>query len=483
MNDNNFSTNQNQIKDLDIPPLLPYAQLTPEKIELATSAGKYLDTYTIFASDASPLTPHSFHTSAALYLGSLVIARRLVLKVGVMSIYPNLYQMYIGPSTKDRKTTALAVTKGVIKAAEIDYLLIADRQTPEALGIDLSFRVPTNYSEMDQAQKDLWLKERAFAGQRGWCLEEASHLFDSFNRDYTSGLLPIILDLYDSPDQGPKRNTVTRGRESISNPYISIFGCSTYSAMDDHLRNKIHWNNGLWARIAFQINDGTGVWKFWPPPMSYPSEVIDPIKFIATKLFPTPIATIDSIKKEGKQISQSEQDLWKINVTPLKSCEVIINPVAWKQWELYSKATSYDMISNDLPDKLHANYGRLGTMLIKVAMILATFDAESLPITIQPKHVYRAQMIVEDWRTNLHKLLFRIQNQALEKESLEELVYNIIATSGIGWISRRNVLMNSRVKLEKLEPIIKNLVDKEKIEVQNSNGSRGPSSEGYRLLL
>ena len=56
-----------------------------------------------------------------------------------------------------------------------------------------------------------------------------------------------------------------------------------------------------------------------------------------------------------------------------------------------------------------ASYGRLGTMLIKVAIILAAFDAPRLPVVLEAHHIYRAQQIVEAWRRNLHELFAKMR--------------------------------------------------------------------------
>ena len=67
------------------PPLPADVQLTPAQEALAGQACPWLDDYVSFASAASPMTPREFHIAAGLFVGSLVIARRVHLSVSVQA--------------------------------------------------------------------------------------------------------------------------------------------------------------------------------------------------------------------------------------------------------------------------------------------------------------------------------------------------------------------------------------------------------------
>lgn len=422
------------------PELPPYARLSAEQIKEASCAGRWLDEYVNFAAEASPLTPHGFHLAGGLFAGALAIARRvnLLVSTSTNTIYPNLYTLFVGPSTKPRKTTAFRVLQGLIHEAEMDHFLLAERQTPEALSSDLTLKVPGNYDAWAEDDQTQWLKERAIVAQRGWLLDEASHLLDSFNRDYTSGLLPLVLDLYNSSEIGPKRNTVSRGREGIRAPYLNIFGATTYAALGEHFKNAGHWHNGLFARFALVNADNSGEWEFWPKPMLYPRQLVERLHYVAYGLLPTPAAWL--------QVNEDNKTKTVMLSQPLQSYPVSLarGGVAWEQWERYSKATSFDLIDEgraDVPSKFHASYGRMGTMLIKVAMILATLDAEELPVVVEPRHVYRAQLIVESWRETLHVLLEKAADA--EPSDVDQTETNIMyAVERIGWATAREIRLH-----------------------------------------
>jgi hypothetical protein len=466
------------------PPLPDYAQLTAAQIAQATTAGRWLDDYVSFASEASPLTPTSFHVAAGLFAGALAIARRLHLRVSVSTntIYPNLYLLFVGRSTRPRKTTALRVLRGLLRDAGMQRFLLAERQTPEALSLDLTTRLPSNFDNLAAETQAQWLDERAIAAQRGWLLEEASHLLDSFNRDYSSGLLPLVLDLYDASDHGPTRNTISRGREVIEKPYLSIFGCTTYGALAAHAENAAHWHNGLWARFALVGSDNTGAWKFWPPPLDYPPDLVERLRFIAHKLLPMPEARIVTRETDSNDESRRVNE---VNVSPLlDSSEVVVTPQAWKAWEQYARAVSFDMLPKEpdaVPPRLYASYGRLGTMLVKVAMILATFDADRLPVTVDAAHVYRAQQIVEAWRAHLHGILGKLSD--VGANVLTEQIKATLAQVGRDWMSRRDLLRALGKQWSEVEPVVSDLEASGEVERQPRKGKRGPASEEYRLLI
>lgn len=473
---------------LSLPDLPSYAHLTPEQEHEATGAGAWLDDYVSFARGASPMTPDAFHIAAGLAVGSIAIARRLHLRVSVTenSLYPNLYMLFVGPSTIQRKTTALRVVRGLLKAAGLGHFLLSDRQTPEALSLDLTTRIPYTFDTWTPDLQADWLKERAIAAQRAWLLEEASHLLDSFNRDFSAGLLPMVLDLYDCPAEAIPRNTISRGREVIERPYLSIFGCTTYGAMAEHLNSRALWANGFFARFALVGSSEVGAWAFWPAPRDYPTTLVDKLRGVATQLLRLPdawIETQEAASEDGDGDGKAKGPRTVKIEPPLGSHAVQIDRAgaAWRAWENYARATTFDLLKGDtVPHQFKASYGRLGTMLVKVAMILAAFDAQRLPVVIEPRHVYRAQQIVESWRANLHTV-FRGLGEAQKAGKAEE-IKAILARNGNDWTIRRDLLRALNTTWAKLEPEIDDLANSGEIEREEYKPTRGPGSEQYRLL-
>jgi hypothetical protein len=469
-----------------VPELPEYARLTNEQEQEAAKAGGWLDAYVDFARKASPMTPEAFHIAAGVFIGALAIARRLRLSVSVSEndIYPNLYLLYIGPSTVQRKSTAVRVAKGLLKAAGMEQFFLAERQTPEALALDMTTRIPHTYDAWTPELQERWLAERAIAAQRSWLLEEASHLLDSFNRDFSAGLLPMVLDLYDCPDEAISRNTVARGRELIERPYLSIFGVTTYGAMAEHMSRKQLWANGFFARFALVGSDMVGTWCFWPEPQCYPNDLVQRLRFVGTELLKLPKATLAEQEYEDDQGKTQTKRI--VQVTPplgSQAVEIERGGEAWQAWERYARATTFDMLTDNsnVPGQSWASYGRLGTMLIKVAMILAGLDAKTLPIKIEPWHIYRAQQIVETWRENLHCVFGNLGK--VQHDDMTEGIKAILAQSGENWTTRRDLLRALNKTWPVIETTINDLAESGEIERQPIPKRHGRKSEQYRLAV
>lgn len=462
-----------EIQVCTIPELPAYARLTTQQEREALDAGRWLDDYTAFAAQASPLTPRSFHFAAGLDIGSKAIARRLHIAVSTNTnfIYPNLYMLYIGESTRDRKSTAQNVERGLLDKAELNHLLLPSRSSAEAFMLELSAHVPPTFESWSPEIRASWLKSRSLAAQRGLLLSEAAHLLDSFSRDYSSGLLPLLLDLYDCPDPYEPKNTIGRGLEYISQPYVTIYGSTTHAAMAPHLGNAAHWGNGLFARFAIVGTDHSAIWQFWPQPLDYPDSLVRGLRFLAYELLPMPEAQF--IEGEGEAARQVQLS------QPLQSHAIRVEDRAWEQWEFYSKATGWDLLAPEwedvIPQRFHPSYGRLGTTLIKVAAVLAAFDASCLPVTIAAPHTYRAQMIVENWRINLHNTAAHIRRLNINTD-VQDVKAALLATKG-AWVGGREIYKPLGMSKAAFERAIVALSDV--VEARERQGP-GPKSLEYR---
>lgn len=456
-----------------IPELPAYARLSRQQESEALDAGRWLDDYAAFATQASPLTPHSFHFAAGLDIGSKAIARRLHIAVSTNTnfIYPNLYMLYIGESTRDRKSTAQNVERGLLDKAELNCVLLPSRSSAEAFMLELSAHVPPTFESWSPEIRASWLKSRSLAAQRGFLLSEAAHLLDSFSRDYSSGLLSLLLDLYDCPSLYEPKVTIGRGLEYISQPYITIYGSTTHAAMAPHLSNTAHWGNGLFARFAIVGTDNSANWQFWPPTLDYPDSLVRRLRFLAYELLPMPEAQF--IEGEGDAARQVQLS------QPLQSHAIRVEDKAWEQWEYYSKATGWDLLAPEwegaIPQRFHPSYGRLGTILIKVAAILAAFDASCLPVTIAPPHVYRAQMIVENWRINLHNTAAHARRLNLNTD-VQDVKAAFAAARNL-WVSGRDIYKPLGMTKAAFERAVAALSDV--VESRERQGP-GPKSLEYR---
>src|SRR3990172_2535217 len=98
--------------ELYVPPLPKAAQLDDTLSGAANEVGHFHRDCTDWLIQKSPMTPHIFLESAPLWAVGLAIARRCVLRLSFDDIYPNLYMLWVAPTTYYHKSTGLkAITR------------------------------------------------------------------------------------------------------------------------------------------------------------------------------------------------------------------------------------------------------------------------------------------------------------------------------------------------------------------------------------
>lgn len=389
--------------------------------------GFWLDEYVTFARQAAPMTPVSFHEAAGLAAVSAAVARRLVLPAGTKRIYPNLFFLLIAPSTLHRKSSGMEVMQQVLDAAGLSQLLLPQHASPEALSQELGTAVPGTLGQWDVVAKEEWISSRAFAAQRLWMLDEVSGLFDNMRREVYAGLLNLLLRMYECPERIVEQ-TISRGRQVIQHSYLTFLGASTPSSMAAHLSNPRYWTDGLWARFVILAPDVRPEWKFFEESLPVPVSVTGGLNQIM-RLFPMPKAELVEVGDGGKGQA--------ISVHGAGSMEIAYHePGVWPAWEAYAKATGYTIVSSgDIDPSLYGNYGRMGTLLMKVALLFAAMDSHSLPVTVGLRHLARAQQLVERWRHGLHKVW--TEGIEVDETRTEDRILGLLAKAGpLGLVAR-----------------------------------------------
>lgn len=399
-------------------PELPEAAHLPEEWA-DPQAGAWLRRYLDFASQAAPMTDAAFHLSVGLALLSIAVARRVYLPISVLRLFPNLYQLIVAPSTLYHKTTALRMGETLLKKAGLDILLLPSRMTPESLVNEMGVQRPQTYSDWTDEEKCLWLRERTFFAQRGWLMDEASNLLNSFNRDYTAGLLPLVLSFYECPDREAAQ-TIGRGRQAVSRSYLTILGATTPAALGANLKRNTHWANGFWPRFCLTTPQAAiPDWRFFPEPTPISNDLSQPLNHLAFKILPMP-----RVLDQGGEVSVKQSP-------PLNAQ---LDPVVRQAWEAYAKALGYDLLlEGGLDGRLWPAYGRLAIHAMKAALLLATSDWAAQPNRehaprVMMGHWYLAQNIAESWRASIHRLLDEAATG--EERSREETLLHILHRFG-----------------------------------------------------
>lgn len=354
---------------------------------LMNGAGKFIDLYTDYARKISPMTPDTFHQSAALVMAATVIARRIKINMPYDVIYPNLYIVWVAQTTLFRKTTAMNIAKRILYKHFWEMLAPQDF-TVEALLSDLAGMMPSNFEKMPQTEKDRWMQSRDFSAQKTCLLDEFSGLFASAGKDYGGGLLESFLRFYDcEPDY--KRTTRGQGLVVIRNAYMNLLGATTPAAISTHTTNKNVWGNGFWSRFILLTPEGM------------PEYYIDPEEE------PEPAAIGQSLLNLHRRLQRSKYP------EPHPEISAGIDAEAFQLWDKYNKALSFNLLveNTSVNPILFGSYGRLPTHALKAALIMAAMEWPELQPAprVELKHMVRGIVMAEEWRESLHRVIEKVE--------------------------------------------------------------------------
>ena len=427
-------------------------------LDLAIGAGEWLDKYVKYAKAISPMTPSLFHESAGLWLASVVIARRLVLRMPFADIYPNLYVVWNAISTLPRKSTSMEIPRR-IGFEHFPFLFAPNDTTPEAMISDMAGKEPPNLAEMTITDKVEWELERNYCAQRGWMLDEISGLLAGMGRDYNAGLLEALLRFYDCIPSFT-RSTRNQGRIKIRNAYLSVLGASTPSALSPYLKSERLWNNGFWPRFAILTLE------------------VDKPEWAEVQY-------VDQPQYLGQQLqnlfSKLPQSKWPDFPQALS---VGLAKGVMDAWKAYNRAVSYDLLTPELDGKLFAAYGRLPTHALKIATILTALDwNRSDPPIIEIPHFMRAIQITETWRASVHRAIENIEKSTHEQLSVR--ITTLLSKDVTSGVTFRDICRGMRdIQPQEINKALDGMLSAgDIVRMPKLSGQKGGrSTEVYKLI-
>lgn len=445
-------------------PALPLiADLAADQRAIAKSGRKWLDDYLVWTKKSCPLAPEIFHEAMALWLLATVSTRRMKLVMGGQEIYPNLYVMVVAKTSLYRKSTAMNEAKKLLKQAGLECLLLPTDVTPEALFDELAGVKPVNFESLSMEDRREWLMGRAVAAQRAFIKDECSSIFANLKKDYNAGLTELLLEGYQGDGGKLRKLLKSKGLISVKDMCLSFLGATTPVMYAKYITNE-ETENGFVARFAIVTPEGLPVYETVDEPVPVPPALVQRLRNLFMDVLPwhngqRPIAS--GVVSEV--------------ITP-PAATVTVAPEAMKQLSAYRKALNYDMhITEQVEETKAAAYTRLGTMVLKVAMLLAAVDNTSETIRIEPCHAYAAQLICERWRESLHRLE---RDVAKSMTNDNDKVLNYLRGCGLDGATMRDLQRDCSVKQRnQLENALKTLSEDNQIEKfeYKHNGAGRPS--------
>ncbi len=158
----------------------------------------------------------AYHEACFWTVVGVAFGRKVSVQMGPTKIFANFFTCLVGPSSRARKTTSIDIAAHLAKLLGVKMLPVD--VTPERL-----FAI-------------LVEKPRGVLACR-----EFSSFMTTARKQYGQGLIEMILELYDCPDE-MCRSTKGGGDETINMPFVSILAASTPQML----------------RVAFTTVDVTG---------------------------------------------------------------------------------------------------------------------------------------------------------------------------------------------------------------------------------
>ena len=178
--------------------------------------------------------PAVFHRFAALSVCAAALGNRVYLDAGWGRIYPSMWVCFVGRSGV-RKSTAVNLASSLLAKA------------------DASLVLPHDFTR--EAFYDI-VAARPF-GLLHW--RELGSVLKSLGREYNAGLLPTLVDFWDSPSL-IKRRTKGSGEIQICYPAVSILAAAKVRwFVESVTREDIEGGFlGRWLFVSAQENNGAG---------------------------------------------------------------------------------------------------------------------------------------------------------------------------------------------------------------------------------
>lgn len=451
-----------------VPPLPAAAQLSDSLVARAETVGHFHRDCMAWLSKRSPMTPRLFLESGPLWVVGLAVARRCVLRLGFGDIYPNLYYLWVAPTTYFHKSTGLNAITDMVRDT-IPHLLLPATTSPEMLVAKLAGERPANYEKLlpfEQRLEDMAVR---FAGQRGIIIDEASKML--IPKKYMEGHTETLMEMFDAPRR-LERELRGDGKLIVYHPALALIGATTPARLGRYITDS-EWEDGLMARFLCLT------------PTEREIACVLNGQDLAHHEFPTDLKARLLRIYNAFPLPADEAALYGLD-------EPVRHPALTATLErgVYDRFNAYYAALHALTDprknldeRLRGNYGRFATVALKLALILAVMDwadagAEAAP-RITEAHWARAQMLTEAYRASVHRLVDELSIGADVKN--DKKVLDFIAREASRPPSAREILRGAGVKTRKeVDATLAALLDDSVIEVVERKTSGRPA-RAYQL--
>ena len=416
------------------------------------------------------MTPRIFLESGPLWAVGLAVARRCVLRLGFGEVFPNLYYLWVAPTTYYHKSTGLNAITDMVRDT-VPHLLLPATTSPEMLVAKLAGERPANYEKLlpfEQRNEDLAAR---FAGQRGIIIDEASKML--IPKKYMEGHTETMMEMFDAPRR-LERELRGDGKLIVYNPALALIGATTPARLGRYITDS-EWEDGLMARFLCLT------------PTEREIKCVLNGQDLDSHDFPADLKARLLRIYNAFPMPPDEAVLHSLD-EPVRhpAVSALMDQGVFDLFNAYYAAL-HDMTDprRNLDERLRGNYGRFSTMALKLALSLAIMDwadegAQGAP-RITTAHWARGQMLAEEYRASAHRLLDEL-SVGLDVKNEKKLL-DFIARSGERPPSAREILRGAGMKTRKeVDATLAALLDDGVIEaVERKGQAAGRPAKAYQL--
>lgn len=382
----------------------------------------WLANYIAYSNRKSPEGYVDFHVASALWVLSVVAARRVHVDLAGPVFTPLAVAFVARTSLFAKTVTAMAGVK-VLKQAGLAWILGDDETTPQKLLADMGGAIPDKYDSLDDVHKLLCDQRLALAGQRGWFYDEFNQLIDNMTRANSAyadfaGLFRKLDDCHDEY----RYSTRAHGQEVIEKPYLALLANTTPANLRKHAaRNGEFWHDGFWARFVF-VTPPASAWKtktMQRGEVIAPFTITQPLREWNDRLGVPFCQIVKNVDMKGKETGKAS-----IEREPLPQVEIECDDDAYFAFVRYREALR-EMIDQNPNHDLDGSYVRLSDKALRFAALIASLENQNR-ITLDIWTL--AQELAEMFRKNLHELYNQVTIGTLDDDPIQNTLINYFKT-------------------------------------------------------
>lgn len=358
-------------------------------------------------------SPELFHFWSIISAIGSALGRKCFINRGYFTCYPNQYIILVSESARCRKTTSAEMAVKIYRKADITPILRGD-VTKRALS--------RHMHEMNEKLGSSFTY--LYAPELGVLLGADS---------YVSGLMTLITDFYDCPEENEHRTT-TQGIDIHKNIFLAILGCTTPSWLSSMPPDMVE--GGFSSRALFIVQN--------TPRKPKPR----PVK--SARVMELETYLIEDMKEIGKMEGQFK---WSNDAE-----------VYFDEWYVreYHKIDTADV-------RLRAYYGRKGEHLLKLAMCLSASRGDTMYIT----HVDIENALSLLSQVEIHmSSAFRGINLSHSTKHIDRIRQQIEENGGE--MTYANLMKKNHLYMDKgeMERILETLVDSNILRIELTTNSK-----------